>query len=56
MQNIAAAPEQRSVLHFRHHPAVSGEVLNGCHPHTPQTPDFAPCDFFLLPKLKLNLK
>jgi hypothetical protein len=25
-------------------------------PHPPYSPDFAPCDFFLFPKMKLNLK
>jgi hypothetical protein len=25
-------------------------------PHPPYTPDLAPCDFFLFPKLKLKLK
>jgi hypothetical protein len=25
-------------------------------PHPPYSPDLAPCDFFLLPKMKLKLK
>jgi hypothetical protein len=25
-------------------------------PHLPYSPDLAPCDFFLFPKMKLNLK
>jgi hypothetical protein len=25
-------------------------------PHPPYSPDLAPCDFFLLPKIKLKLK
>jgi hypothetical protein len=25
-------------------------------PHPPYSPDLAPCDFFLFPKMKLNLK
>ena len=25
-------------------------------PHPPYSPDFAPCDFFLFPKMKLKLK
>jgi hypothetical protein len=25
-------------------------------PHPPYSPDFAPCDFFLFPKMKLELK
>jgi hypothetical protein len=25
-------------------------------PHSPQSPDLAPCDFFLFPKMKLKLK
>jgi hypothetical protein len=25
-------------------------------PHPPYSPDLAPCDFFLFPKIKLNLK
>jgi hypothetical protein len=29
---------------------------NGCHPHPPHSPDMAPCDFFLFPKMKLKLK
>jgi hypothetical protein len=36
-------------------PAVSGEILNGCHPHPPYFPDLASCDFFLFPKMELNL-
>jgi hypothetical protein len=26
------------------------------NPYTPYSPDLAPCDFFLFPKVKLNLK
>jgi hypothetical protein len=25
-------------------------------PHPPYSPDFAPCDFFMFPKMKLKLK
>jgi hypothetical protein len=25
-------------------------------PHPPYSPDLAPCDFFLLPKMKIQLK
>jgi hypothetical protein len=30
--HLAASPWQRPVSHFRSHPAVSGEIYNGCHP------------------------
>jgi hypothetical protein len=42
--------------HFCPHPAVSGEIRNGCHPPPNVFPDLAPCDFFLFPKIKLKLK
>jgi hypothetical protein len=29
---LAASPWQRTVSHFRPHPAVSGEIRNGCQP------------------------
>jgi hypothetical protein len=32
--NLAASPWQRPVSHFRPHPAVSGEIQNGCHPQS----------------------
>jgi hypothetical protein len=38
----AASPWQRPISHFR--------------PHPPYSPDLAPCDFFLFPKIKLKLK
>ena len=54
--DLAASPWQRPVSYFRPHPAVSGEKQNGCYPHPPYSPDLAPCDFFLFPKMKLKLK
>jgi hypothetical protein len=44
------------VSKFRPHTAVSGEVQNGCHPHQLHSPDLAPCDFFIFPKMKLKRK
>jgi hypothetical protein len=46
---MAASPWQRTVSHFRPHPAVSGEIQMAVIPHPPYSPDLAPCDFFLLP-------
>jgi hypothetical protein len=34
------------------HPAVSGEIKNGCHPSHTVSPHLAPCDFFLFQKMK----
>jgi hypothetical protein len=53
---LAASPRQCPIWHFRPHPAVFGEIQNGCYPHTPNSPDLAPCGFFLFPKIKLKLK
>jgi len=54
--DLAASPWQRPVSHFRPHPPVSGGKQNCCYPHPSYSPDLAPCDFFLFPKLKLKLK
>jgi hypothetical protein len=54
--DLAASPWQRPVSNFRPHPEVSGEIQTWCHPHPPCSPDLAPCDFFLFPKIKLKLK
>ena len=50
--DLAASPWQRPFSHFRFHPPVSGKKQN-CPPYSP---DLAPCDFFLFPKLKFKLK
>jgi hypothetical protein len=42
--------------HFHPHPAVFGEIQNGCHPHQPHNHDLAPRDFFLFPKMKWKLE
>jgi hypothetical protein len=55
--DLAASPWQRTVSHFHLHPALTVETQNGCHIlHTPYSPDLAPCDFFLLPKMILKPK
>jgi hypothetical protein len=36
--------------------AVSGKTQNGCLPPPTFSPNLAPCDFFLFPKIKLKLK
>jgi hypothetical protein len=56
--DLAASPQQRSVSQIRPHPAVSDEIKNGCHsiPHPTYSPDLAPCDLFLFPKIRLKLK
>jgi hypothetical protein len=38
--DLAYSPWQRPVLHFRPHPAVSGETQNGCHPPPTALPTF----------------
>jgi hypothetical protein len=55
-KELAASPWQCPVSHFRPHRALSGELLNGCHPPRTIPPNLAPCDFFLFPKIKLKLK
>jgi hypothetical protein len=52
--NLAASQWQRPVSHFHPHPAVSGENKIAVILHPPYSPDLAPCDFFLLPKMKLK--
>jgi hypothetical protein len=37
-------------------PAFFGEKQKAVIPHPPYSPDLAPCDFFLFPKMKLQLK
>jgi hypothetical protein len=39
--HLAASPWQRPVSHFRPHPAVSGEIQNGCHPQSNVLPWFS---------------
>jgi hypothetical protein len=36
--------------------AISGKTRSDCHSNPPYSPDLAPCDFFLFPKIKLKLK
>jgi hypothetical protein len=50
--DLAASPWQRPVSHFRPHPAISVEIQMAAIPHPPYSPDLAPCDFFLFPKMK----
>jgi hypothetical protein len=49
-------PDCFNITTPRLYPAVSGETQNGCHPPPTDFPELAPCDFFLFPKMKLNLK
>jgi hypothetical protein len=35
---------------------INTVVLMAAIPHPPYTPDLEPCEFFLFPKIKLNLK
>jgi len=56
-------PEQTWLLHHDNdpshtsHPPVFGEKNKiAVIPHPPYSPDMAPCDFFLFPKLILKLK
>jgi hypothetical protein len=53
MHCVAASPWQFPVSHFHPHPAVSGDIQNGCHPPPTVLPWY---DFFLFPKTKLKLK
>jgi hypothetical protein len=54
--DVAASPWQRPVSHFSPYPAVSGEIQMAVILYPTYSPDLAPCDFFLFPKMKLNLK
>jgi hypothetical protein len=54
--DLAASPWQCPVPHFHYHPAISGEIQNGCRPPPTVLPWFTPCDFFLFPEMKLKLK
>jgi hypothetical protein len=56
MHRVAASPSERPVSHVCPHPAVYDEKQNVFHPHPPYYPGLAPCDFLLLPKMKLKLK
>jgi hypothetical protein len=47
--DLAASPWQRPVSHFT-------QQFLAVIPHPPQSPDLAPCDFLLFPKMKLKLK
>jgi hypothetical protein len=48
--DLAASSWQRPVSHFRPHPAVSGEIRNGCHPPPTVLPWFGTPWFFLISK------
>jgi hypothetical protein len=40
-------------LHHNNYPASTNTTVI---PHSPYSPDLAPCDFLLVPKMKLKLK
>jgi hypothetical protein len=44
------------LLYFCPHPAFPSEIPMAVFQHPPQYPDLATCDFFLFPKMKLELK
>jgi hypothetical protein len=57
LRYLASAPQQCTT----HHAALSVREFFAKHsipvvPHPPYSPDLAPCDFFLFPRLKSTLK
>jgi hypothetical protein len=52
--DLAASPSQLPVSHFRPHPAVSGEILNTCHPPPTVLPWFR--TLWLLPISKNKIE
>jgi predicted acetyltransferase len=51
-----ASPQQRSRPHSTECAAVSHEKQDDNGPHSPYSPDLAPNDFFLFPRMKRDLK
>jgi hypothetical protein len=48
--------EKRPVSHSRTYQQFPAKYKMTVIPHPPYSPDLAPCDFFLFPKMKLKLK
>jgi len=53
---LVVAPRQCAGSRVAPHPQLSGKTSDIRLPHPPYSPDLAPADFFLFPKLKTNLK
>jgi hypothetical protein len=54
--NFHGGSEKCPVPHFCPHPAVSREIQKAVIPHPPYSLELTPCEFFLFPKIKLNLE
>jgi hypothetical protein len=50
------AAHQKQQQRFCPHPQFLAKHKMAVIPHPPYSPDLAPCDFFLFPKMKLKLK
>ena len=54
--DLDVAPRQCAGSRVAPHPQLSGKTADIRRPHPPYSPDLAPADFFLFPKLKATLK
>jgi hypothetical protein len=54
--SICCRPVMQFCVYVRVGIQNSGEIKMSVIPHPPYSPDLAPCDFFLLPKMKLKLE
>jgi len=54
--DLDVAPRQCAGSRVAPHPQLSGKTSDYVVPHPPYSPDLAPADFFLFPKLKITLK
>jgi len=54
--DLDVAPRQCAGPCVAPHPQLSGKTSEFLVPHPPYSPDLAPADFFLFPKLKTTLK
>jgi histone-lysine N-methyltransferase SETMAR len=53
---LDVAPLQCAGSRFAPHPKLSGKISESVVPHPPYSPDLAPTDVFLFPKLKPTFK
>ena len=54
--NLDVAPRQCASSRVASHPQLSGKTSGIRCPHPPYSPDLAPADIFLFPKLKTTLQ
>ena len=54
--DLDVTPQQCASSHVTPHLQLSGKTSDIVVPHPPYSPDLAPADFFLFPKLKTTLR